>query len=415
MWQQAMAPLFPTWRSLASLLLLVCNQLTPGEFSDEELAARQYFGLPEAPEVQSVRRVSNLTAQEFYELALDGIPFVIEDGGLGQPFVGWTCDTFKEKYPNGVVKVEYVGGADAGWPITKDWQSHLKPIPGVDAGGPEFAPWYWGVKGADEPEEASMIFRGGRNPLPDVQRSMRLPEFMSNGPENQHEVLGSPEFWFSMPKAGAAMHMDSHCESTLAIQLSGTRKWRIGWAPSVPNGTFFKDGTYADRAIYGKGYRPPLEAVVSEGEAFYMPSAFLHETINVGDSCAASLTFQFKDPIPARYMRHFLRDLRRTGDFNECWGLLKAVASPGKSSDASLKKLDKDGDGLFSVGEAGSSNLLRATHAFHDEDRNGFVTASELSSGIDAWKKADKEAKSKLKKTVPKSFHYLYRKGHSEL
>merc|ERR1719316_2030289 len=132
-----------------------------------------------------------------------------------------------------------------------------------------------------------------------------------------------------MPKAGAAMHMDAHCESTYAIQLSGKRKWRIGWVPPVPNETAFRSGTYADGAVYGKQYQPPLEAVVSEGEAFYMPSAFLHETSNVGDGCAVSLTFQFKDPIPARYWRQSLRHLRRTGDFNECWDVLQAVATLG--------------------------------------------------------------------------------------
>merc|ERR1719401_2308114 len=148
---------------------------------------------------------------------------------------------------------------------------------------------------------------------------MRLPGVMRDSQENRREVFGSPEFWFSMPGAGATMHMDAHCESTLAIQLSGTRKWRLGWVPPVPNETLFKANTYADGAVYGKRYSPPLEASVREGEAIFMPSAFLHETINVGDGCAVSLTFQFKDPIPGRYFRQSLRHLRRTGDFHECW------------------------------------------------------------------------------------------------
>merc|ERR1712014_211116 len=139
------------------------------------------------------------------------------------------------------------------------------------------------------------------------------------------------------------------------------------------------------------------------------------ETINVGDSCAASLTFQFKDPIPSRYMRRFLRDLRRTGDYNECWSLMKAVVTAGKKSKPSLKMLDKDGDGKFSVAEAGKSSLLRASHAFHDEDQDGLVTDAELTRGVDAWKQADAEAKGKLKKLRPKSFKYLYRAGRVEL
>merc|ERR1719181_2157671 len=159
---------------------------------------------------------------------------------------------------------------------------------------------------------------------------MRLPQWMRRTEENTQEVLGSPEFWFSMPKAGAAMHMDAHCESTYAIQLSGKRKWRVGWVPPVPNGTAFRSNTYADGAVYGKQYTPPLEAIVNEGEAFFMPSAFLHETSNIGDECAVSLTFQFRDPLPARYYRTSLRHLRRTGDFQECWDQLGKIAAFGQ-------------------------------------------------------------------------------------
>merc|ERR1719277_2118212 len=124
--------------------------------------------------------------------------------------------------------------------------------------------------------------------------------------------------------------MDAHCESTYAIQLHGTRRWRLGWVPPVPNGTLYREGAYADGAVYGKDYTPPLEAVVSEGEALFMPSAFLHETTNEGDDCTVSLTFQFRDPIPAGYFRQSLRHLRRSQDFQECWELLGQVAGLGQ-------------------------------------------------------------------------------------
>merc|ERR1719313_3172205 len=142
----------------------------------------------------------------------------------------------------------------------------------------------------------------------------------------------------------------------------------------------FKDGTYADGAVYGKRYKPPLEANVSQGQAFFMPSGFLHETTNIGDTCAVSLTFQFKDPIPARYFRHSLRHLRRTGDFNECWSVLGSVAGlgNGKAKKApDFKKVDKNGDGVFTIDEVKTSTL-RAAHAFHDTDNDGKVTPEEV-------------------------------------
>lgn len=290
---------------------------------EDEIGAYAYFGKTTQHGVpQEVPRYVNVTSSEFEELALSGRPFVLEDGGRGQPFVGWTCERFRQQYPEGVVKVEYVRAAKTTWSMQDDWEAQRHWISGADPQGPQYAPWYWGVKGADEPEEASSIFSGPHSPLPHVQSTMRLPPFLRKSAANEREVFGSPEFWFSAPKAGAALHMDAHCESTLAIQLSGTRKWRLGWVPPVPNGTLFKEGTYGDGAVYGKGYTPPLEAVVSEGEALFMPAAFLHETTNVGSSCAVSLTFQFRDPSPTGYFQQSLRHLRRTADFQECWPLL---------------------------------------------------------------------------------------------
>merc|ERR1712187_313546 len=164
--------------------------------------------------------------------------------------------------------------------------------------------------------------------------------------------------------------------------------WRVGWVPPVPNGTVFKNGAYADGAIYGKGYTPPLEAVVEEGQGFFMPSAFLHETNNIGSTCATSLTFQFRDPVPAKYFRSSLRHLRRTGDFNECWRLLGQVAGLGqkiaKGAAPSLTSVDKDGDGKMSASEA-NTKLTRAGHAFHDLDGDGYVTEAELKNGWDDW------------------------------
>eukprot|EP00929_Paragymnodinium_shiwhaense_P014467 TRINITY_DN122375_c0_g1_i1.p1 TRINITY_DN122375_c0_g1~~TRINITY_DN122375_c0_g1_i1.p1 ORF type:complete len:444 (+),score=89.77 TRINITY_DN122375_c0_g1_i1:116-1447(+) len=380
----------------------------------DDVKLGEYFHkTTEDNEPQPVDRVSGLTLENFEALALTGRPFVVEDAGSGHPFVGWTCERFREEFPNGIVSLEYVRDVkDPKRKMTDDWISHKHRIKGVDDGGPKYAPWYWGVKAADDPEEARSVYQGGKNPLPRVQQLMKLPPWMRATGENKQEVFGSPEFWFSAPEAGAQMHMDAHCESTFAVQLSGKRKWRLGWVPPVPNGTFYSNGVYGDGAVYGKDYEPPLEAVVEEGEGFFMPSGFLHETSNIGDGCAVSLTVQLKDPMPAGYFRAAARHLRRTGDFNECWTLMARVAAlgqkvKGSSSTPSIAPVDKDKDGKFSFDEA-STALLRASHAFHDLDEDGFVTQAEVESGWQVWSSANQEAKSKgLKKTKPKSFEYL--------
>lgn len=382
---------------------------------DDERAAYAYFGKSTEHGVpQAVPRYTNVTADEFELLALSGRPFVLEDGGRGQPFVGWTCDRFRKEYPNGVVKIEYVKGIKTAWSIKDKWEGEQHPIPNADPDGPKYAPWYWGVKGADDPEDAKTIFKGKKSPLPKVQKLMRIPDYMRSTRENQNEVFGSPEFWFSMPDAGAAMHMDAHCESTLAIQLSGKRKWKLGWVPPVPNGTIYKEGTYGDGAIYGKQYAPPLEAIVSEGEALFMPPAFLHSTTNIGDGCAASMTFQFRDPIPGQYFRQSLRHLLRSADFVECWGFMGQVAAvqetaskKNKLKPPKLSSVDKDGDGRFVLAEA-VTRIQRASVVFHDVDGDGAVTAAELDAGWSAFQHATAEGKAKgNRRTKPKSFAYL--------
>jgi len=379
--------------------ILVCTSLVTSTHCliEEEIAAYGYFGKSTSHgEPQAVARYVGLSNDQFEELALSGRPFVVEDGGKDQPFVGWKCDDFRQKFPNGVVKIEYIKGMKATWSIKDKWENEKHKIPNADPGGPQYAPWYWGVKAANDEDEADTVYNGGKNPYPDVQSKMRIPSFFRSNKHNKQEVFGSPEFWFSMPQAGAAMHMDGHCESTYAIQLSGKRKWRLGWAPPVPNGTLYQDGTYGDGSIYGKNYAPPLEGVVSEGEAIFMPSAFLHETTNIGDSCAVSLTFQLKDPIPSRYWRYSLRHLRRSEDFQECWELMGNVA----------QALPKVGPNGFPKADA-KDMLKRASHAFHDSNEDGVVTAEEQSAGMKAWQDADKEAQAKAKRKRPKSFAYI--------
>mmetsp|Transcript_73357 Transcript_73357/g.160642 ORF Transcript_73357/g.160642 Transcript_73357/m.160642 type:complete len:432 (+) Transcript_73357:153-1448(+) len=393
----------------------------------EEAKSYDFFGktTPHG-EPHPVPRYKTLTAEEFERLALDGRPFVLEDGGRGQPFVGWSCSRFKEEFPKAVVKIEYVKGDKPIRSMQDDWENELHPIVDADPNGPQYAPWYWGVKGADDKEDRATVYEGGakNNPFPAVQKLMRIPDYMRNTSDNRREIFGSPEFWFSAPKAGAQMHMDSHCESTMVIQLSGKRVWKLGWTPPVPNNTVYKEGSFADGEIYGKGYHPPLEAVVSEGEALFFPSGFLHSTMNIGDTCAASLTFQFRDPIPARYFRHAMSHLRRTGDFSECWKLIGQVAQASvpkwnhPPEDGKLgEKVDPDGDGRFLFEEA-KTRLHKASHSFYDENEDGVVTDDEVADGWAAWHGSVKAAKHKNRKKVhASSFHYLGKteKKHEEL
>ena len=75
----------------------------------------------------------------------------------------------------------------------------------------------------------------------------------------------SSEFWFSAPGAGAKVHMDSHCVSTLSINLSGKRQYRLG---PIPKSKYRSLGpVYDDGFAYSQGWKPLYTFNVSKGDA----------------------------------------------------------------------------------------------------------------------------------------------------
>jgi len=176
--------------------------------------------------------------------------------------------------------------------------------------------------------------------------------------------MGSPEFWFSMPGAGAKAHMDMHCESTMSIQLDGTKRWRIGLASATDES--LPTGAYGDGMAYGRegGWTPTYDFELQKGEALFFPPAFIHESNNVGTTCAASITHQYSFPMAAGFFRAWWPRTRRLGDMNECWGKISSWANLGKHGVAGVPtaearkqagalwgSLHKDGDGVVTVKE----------------------------------------------------------------
>ena len=127
------------------------------------------------------------------------------------------------------------------------------------------------------------------------------------------------------------------------------------------------------------------------GEALFFPPGFIHETLNVGDTCSSSVTYQFTDPAPTLYWRHFMTRVRRTGDLSECWKGIERLATLGKRLPlpgdnayeqglAHAIELDLNNDGLI-----GEEELQRAVQghwlealSFHDPDGNMELTITEF-------------------------------------
>ncbi|CAJ1389396.1 unnamed protein product [Effrenium voratum] len=395
--------------------------------------ALRYFGnegasLPLTPSI-----LDSLNASTFASYARRGVPVVIKHGLDGTSFdveqkpAEWTCDAIARRFPTGRMKMEYTAGEGRqDNPISlKDvetWSKTIEKSGALDPEAPQYAPFYWGVKGGDEGER---LWDGKKDLLKQMRKLMQpLPKFLHRSQANQQEILGSPEFWFAGPGAGAKAHMDSHCESTLTLQLAGRKRWRLSWPPAINNGSFAKDGLLADGEPYNVkgGWAPTYSVTLAAGEALLIPPAFVHESKNVGpEDCAPSLTFQFADPAAAGFFRHFHPRLRRLGDFNECWERVAALAtfdSRGEGLAARLKRMASTSLAKLSKLESGGSSplesavleaakkawpkvvdtngrltrenvksdfILQGSLDFHDLNEDGEVTEAEFTSTFSSW------------------------------
>jgi hypothetical protein len=228
----------------------------------------------------------------------------------------------------------------------RTWTSTFEPSGApANADAPPFAPFYFGIKEGDQE-----LFRPDNKQTKAAldklrQNYTKLPYFMDYN--NKNAVSGSPEFWVGANGTGAKAHADSHCQSTISIQLSGKRRWRLGVIPADVEAS--DDEQFGDGAVYercggrseqsgkaggGKGgeregrgereergescWKPQEVVEIHAGEAIVFPPGFIHETVNKGGSCAVSLTYQFEVPLPMAYFRNYLGRLMRAGDLREC-------------------------------------------------------------------------------------------------
>jgi len=355
-----------------------------------------------------VPRAAKLSAADFARHAARGLPLVVTDGARGLPMRGWTCADFATRFGGGHMRREYdrlgnPGDANTQSFADEAWITRRAPNgvpPGADPEAPRFAPYYWGVK-----ESAWERWRGEAELLGRVQRLTAAPYFLAAHPSNLASMRHTPEFWMGANGTGAKAHMDGHCDSTVAVQLSGTRRWRLGRVPRSVRRS--REQQFNDGDVYGAHYtnrragrwEPTYVATLVAGEALIFPPGFIHETLNVGGACAASVTYQWAAPAPAAYFRAFLPRLLRLGDLSGCHDRIRALATlggggggGGGAGAALAARLDEDGDGVLSGRElaaaplasrgaaaaADAATLVRDALLYHDSDGDGRVQLAEL-------------------------------------
>ena len=267
-----------------------------------------------------------------------------------------------------------------------------------------------------------------------IRRLTRMPYFLPHGATNFRNIMASPEMWLSAAEAGAKAHADEHCEATMSVQLSGTKRWRIGPMPPITHANFTTRRSLSDGVLTmtSPAWEPAYVFDLHAGEGVFFPPGYVHETTNVGGTCAASITYQYDAPPATGYIRSMLERIAVTEEMAECWtkwagyatARLPTMDMSREDLPATPAAIDTDHDGALSTPELRAwleglarehpyvthqvddgtaarfggvaaawasmlGDLVAAVEHYHDTDGDGVVTTGEVSGNIAAWQAAN--------------------------
>ncbi|CAE7389712.1 hspbap1, partial [Symbiodinium natans] len=353
-------------------------------------------------------RIREPTRKQFEQLILDGKIFVVPDISADWELRRWDCDFFQTdpEFKKAAMNHQYTAGGGRDMKLGDDWQGDQTASGAKNDTAPQIAPFYWGIKDVQFERRPGWT----KAMLRRVAKSFKVPKFMH--PKHTARDFGStPEFWFGTGQAGAKAHMDSHVQATVSVQISGRKRWRL--MPLRQRAAPFLAMIYSDGQPYenDEGWKPLFEITLEPGEGLFFPPGMVHETMNVGDVCASSVTFQFNYPYAARFYRHdltaelrFFPRVRYTADIGESWVLIKDWARLGLPGDERGKgepfdsarkradlaphfaKLDQDSNGQLTESELGflDSHAVNAI-AWHDTDGDHAISLEEYRDGFAYW------------------------------
>lgn len=236
--------------------------------------------------------------------------------------------------------------------------------------------------------------------LDKVRRHTTVPPFMD--PRNKATLFRTPEFWFAENGAGAKAHVDTHVETTMSLQLASRKRWRIGYIPD--RRLQHLSMLYHDGSVYEHGkWVPTHDLVLEKGEALFIPPGFIHETHNIGEGCAASVTYQFPVPMATGLYRTFLKRVRRTPDIWESWPIIKEWNTLGEDAGEDPREIfdqhDRNHDGKLDMSEIRGLQLENQRTrdnedvlAYHDTNRDGVINLEEFQVQNVRWNAMEKDA-----------------------
>lgn len=258
---------------------------------------------------------AEMTKELFESLMLNGEVAVIRGASSFWPLASWSCEQFRKSPHMKGFQVERVYGENDGTfvplcPSCDEWENDRRSSDNDDRDGPKYAPLYWDVRGNKASVE---VIDGLTPPWPFLSKS------------NHFWKRNVVELWFSPPEAGAKYHIDSHVQATAISQLVGTRRWRLALVPKEDHAGLIPD--HLDSNTFD--WTPDITVTLNNGDLLLFPPGTIHDTLNLGESCAVSVTHQLGVPYPALFFRAQLRRLLRLADTRETWPVIADLASYG--------------------------------------------------------------------------------------
>ena len=332
---------------------------------------------------------TDLAPEMFDRLIQDGRPFVVRGLGKAHPMQDWDCEFFRQNADFRDVhgRREYAdsGSQQPQWMSLENVMSTVanQASKGKAKGS---SPYYIGIKDVQYRSTGELSRDSHYSPtwtrelLDFVQNHTIVPGFMRES--NLRRLHDTPEFWFVQAggSTGAKAHVDVHPESTWSLQLCGKKRWRI--SPIAPRATPHVMKLYQDGQIYSRpehrSWNLFEETVLLPGDALFFGPAFIHQTLSEDAGPAASVTWQFDDPMPVNFMRAFMPRLRFTADSQALWPRLQHLVKQAQRIE--LRKIPKKSD-------------LRV---FLDTDGDGAVTEAERRNLVSLWHALISEVKSKV-------------------
>lgn len=340
---------------------------------------------------------TEMTIEIFESLFLNGNVAIIRGGSSHWPLAKWSCEDFRNHPSMKEHKLERVYGENDGSFVTvcdtcEKWENDKRRAFNDDPSGPQFAPLFWDVK---------------TDPTGKVALHNVTPHWSFVNKKNEYWKFHGIEVWISPPNAGAMYHIDGHLQMTVVSQMTGTRRWRLQIAPDESDRpTLIPSHLDSNRF----SWTPEHELVLNTGDMVVFPPGSIHDTLNIGDSCAVSVTHQLNIPFPAKFYRRHMGRLLTLGDQRESWPIFVDLATfgflrPKLTLHAPFFRVHNDIADVYqeenavqfmtfvykrfflelkSCGHFGKREM-REYVAFHDMDGDGSVSEEEFIRTFSEW------------------------------